>query len=297
MPRRAWRRAGARPSGVPRDRGPGRAPRDTAGSPGSRPTGTSARSRSHRAGRRGPARSAGRLRRRGPRARPPRHPARPGPPARRARARRSSRCGRAGPATPRGRSPAPAGIPGGHGAARARSTCRRRMVRGRRQEQIERPAATDAHGLGGRHVEVVHVGAFLAVHLDGYEPLVEDRGQAGIGERFALHHVAPVAGRVADREEDGPLLVSRPGERLFPPRMPVHRVVGVLEEVGALLADQAVGPVAGLRLAGRSRVARGHGTPSLPNGGGPPCHRRVSSAKPRRQRRAGFRDWGSPLQW
>ena len=60
-------------------------------------------------------------------------------------------------------------------------------------------------------------------------------------ERLALHHVAPVAGRVADREEDR--LVLRPGllQRLLAPGIPVHRVVGVLQQVGAGRRRQSVG--------------------------------------------------------
>ena len=57
-----------------------------------------------------------------------------------------------------------------------------------------------------------------------------------------LHHVAPVAGRVADREEDRLVLAARPLQRLVAPGVPVDGVVGVLEEVGARLAREAVHP-------------------------------------------------------
>ncbi len=60
-------------------------------------------------------------------------------------------------------------------------------------------------------------------------------------EALLLHHVAPVAGGVADREEDRPLQCPRALERLFAPREPVHRVVRVLQQVRARFEDQPVG--------------------------------------------------------
>ena len=44
----------------------------------------------------------------------------------------------------------------------------------RRQEHIERPAALAGRGLHERHVNFVHVGPFLAVHLDADEMFVEE---------------------------------------------------------------------------------------------------------------------------
>ena len=60
-------------------------------------------------------------------------------------------------------------------------------------------------------------------------------------ERLALHDVAPVAGRVADRQEDRAVVRLRAGQRLRAPRVPVDRVVRVLEQVGAGLLGQAIG--------------------------------------------------------
>jgi hypothetical protein len=57
-----------------------------------------------------------------------------------------------------------------------------------------------------------------------------------------LHDVAPVAGGVADGEEDRLVFGQRPLERLLAPRIPVDGVVGVLEEVWACLLGQAVDP-------------------------------------------------------
>jgi hypothetical protein len=63
--------------------------------------------------------------------------------------------------------------------------------------------------------------------------LVEQRGRLGVLERLVRHHVAPVAGGVADREHDGDVAPGGLGEGLVAPRPPVHRVVRVLEQVRA----------------------------------------------------------------
>ena len=110
-----------------------------------------------------------------------------------------------------------------------------------RQEDAHRPAALAGHRLDRGHVDLVEVGPLLAVDLDRDEVPVQVGGRGRVLEALALHDVAPVAGGVADREEDRPVLGLRPGERLRSPRVPVDRVVGVLEEVRAGLAGESVG--------------------------------------------------------
>ena len=109
-----------------------------------------------------------------------------------------------------------------------------------REEGVQRPAAVAGHGLHGVHVDGVDVRALLAVDLDRHEVLVHQLRHRGVLERLALHHVAPVAGRVADRDEQRLLLVARAGQRLLAPRVPVDGVVLVLEEVGGGLVGEAV---------------------------------------------------------
>src|SRR5665811_1079966 len=70
---------------------------------------------------------------------------------------------------------------------------------------------------------------------------------------------APVAGRVADGEEDRAILDARPLQRLRAPWMPVHGVVRVLEQVRARLSGEPV------REHGGIVASPGHaGTPHLP---------------------------------
>ena len=132
-----------------------------------------------------------------------------------------------------------------------------------REEDAHRPAAAPGHRLDGIHVDRVEVGPLLAIDLDRDEAGVQIGGRRLILERLALHDVAPVARGVADREEDRAIHLARPLRCLGPPRVPVDRVVGVLEQVRARLARQ---PVRVSGRGGRLGVVghRGHGTRQAP---------------------------------
>ncbi len=110
------------------------------------------------------------------------------------------------------------------------------------QEHAHRPAALTRERLDGAHVDLVEIRALLAIHLDAHEVLVEVGGDRLVLEALVLHHVAPVAGRVPDRQEDRLVLGARSLERLGTPGVPVHGVRLVLQEVGAGLLRQAVAP-------------------------------------------------------
>src|SRR6185436_16602124 len=60
-------------------------------------------------------------------------------------------------------------------------------------------------------------------------------------EALMLHHMAPVARRIADGEKDGPLLLLCATQRLRSPREPVHGIVLVLQQVRDGFAGEAVG--------------------------------------------------------
>ena len=58
------------------------------------------------------------------------------------------------------------------------------------------------------------------------------------GDAFGLktlvdHDVAPMACAVADAEKDRLILLTGAGEGLFTPRIPVHRISGVLDKIEA----------------------------------------------------------------
>ena len=110
----------------------------------------------------------------------------------------------------------------------------------RRREDGHRPAALTRHRLRGRHVDRVHVGALLAVHLDRDVARVHQRGDALVLERLVRHHVTPVAGRVADGDQHRHVTALGLGERLLAPRPPVDRIVGVLQEVGRSCTTESI---------------------------------------------------------
>ena len=140
-----------------------------------------------------------------------------------ARARR-----RAAPPAPRGRRGARARPP-----RPPRSSCRklgqavtrlRREVRARverlavgGEEDGRRPAALPGHRDRGVHRERVDVGPLLPVDLDVDEEVVHHRRGRRILERLVRHHVAPVAGAVADRDEERAVAAPAPRRTPRPP--------------------------------------------------------------------------------
>ncbi len=52
--------------------------------------------------------------------------------------------------------------------------------------------------------------------------------------------MAPMAGGITYGQEDGPVLLLGPLEGLLPPGIPVHRIVGMLQKVRALLIRKTI---------------------------------------------------------
>ena len=100
------------------------------------------------------------------------------------------------------------------------------------QEDGQRPSSPAGEHLAGLHVDGVDVGSLFAVHLDVHEQPVHYLGRRRILEGLVGHHMAPVTRRIADRQQDGNVSRRRFREGFRSPFPPVHRVVGVLEEVG-----------------------------------------------------------------
>jgi len=88
---------------------------------------------------------------------------------------------------------------------------------------------------------LVDIGALLPVHLHRDEVLIKQVGDRFVLEGLPLHHMAPVAAAVADAEKDRLVFPSGLLERLLPPGVPIHGIVGVLLEVGRVFIDQSVG--------------------------------------------------------
>jgi len=109
-----------------------------------------------------------------------------------------------------------------------------------RQEHVERPAPATCHRLHRVHVDRIEIGPLLSVNLDGHEVTVHLRGRRFVLEGLTFHDVAPMARRVANRQEDRFGLGAGARQRLLAPGIPIDRVVGVLQEVGTCLLGQAV---------------------------------------------------------
>ena len=109
-----------------------------------------------------------------------------------------------------------------------------------REEDGHGPAALAGERLHGGHVDAIDVGSLLAVDLDVDEVLVHEAGDLVRLEGLVSHHVAPVAGAVANGEEDGLVLLAGLREGLVAPGVPVDGVLGVLQEVGAGFARKTV---------------------------------------------------------
>ena len=110
----------------------------------------------------------------------------------------------------------------------------------RRQDHGQGPAAAAGQRGADLHIHGVHVGPLLAVDLDGHVVAVQHRGDGLVLEGLARHHMAPVAGGVADGEKDG--LVLPPGllKGFRTPRIPIYRVFRVLQQIGRALVCQMI---------------------------------------------------------
>ncbi len=109
-----------------------------------------------------------------------------------------------------------------------------------RQEDGHRPATLPGGGLHGLHVDGVHVGPLLAVHLDRHEVLVDHGGDRLVLEAFVRHHMTPVTRGVTDRQQNGHITPPRFLESLRRPGPPVDRIVRVLKQIRRGHASQPV---------------------------------------------------------
>ena len=129
-----------------------------------------------------------------------------------------------------------------------RKVCARkeRLQRHRIQEHMQRPPATRAplgdrrEHLTRRHPHRIQVRSRLAVHLHAHIVAIHHGGDARVLEAFVLHHMAPVAGAVADADEQRHIALPRLGDGRLAPRPPRHGVARVLTQIGAGLAREAV---------------------------------------------------------
>ena len=106
----------------------------------------------------------------------------------------------------------------------------------------QRPATRSAgQYLVSALVDPVEIRSFLTIHLDADKMLVHQRRDSVVLKGFMGHDMAPVTGGITDGEQDGFVFVSGQSNGLFVPRMPVHGIIGMLEQVRAVGGIESVG--------------------------------------------------------
>ena len=100
----------------------------------------------------------------------------------------------------------------------------------RREEHGERPAPLLAESRERILVKAVDIGPLLAVDLDVHEEPIHQCRSLRVLEAFPRHHVAPVAGRIARREQDGHLALARFRQRVLVPGLPMNRIGAVFQQ-------------------------------------------------------------------
>src|ERR1051326_5141705 len=109
------------------------------------------------------------------------------------------------------------------------------------EKSVQWPAALPGRGLNKSHIDFVHIRPLFAIDFDADEIFIEERRDLFVFERLAFHHMAPMAGRISDAEKDRLILFPRLGESLLTPRIPIHRVMLMLQQVRRFLARQPIG--------------------------------------------------------
>ena len=110
----------------------------------------------------------------------------------------------------------------------------------RGQKDVQGPAPAAGHYLSRIHINFIKVRPFFPIDLDANKFLVHDLRNCFVFEAFLLHHMAPVAGGVTNTEEDGLILLPGPAQRFLAPRVPIDRVVSMLQKIGTGLMDQPI---------------------------------------------------------
>ncbi|MCG3771005.1 MAG: hypothetical protein JW384_02185 [Nitrosomonadaceae bacterium] len=107
-------------------------------------------------------------------------------------------------------------------------------------QHCQRPPAASGHCLAHSHIEMVDIRPLLTVHFNRNKVLVQLCSNFLIFERFALHDVTPVASGIADGKEYRLILICGLDERFLPPRIPIDRVVGMLQQIRGFFMDQTI---------------------------------------------------------
>src|SRR4029434_4481835 len=111
----------------------------------------------------------------------------------------------------------------------------------RSKENGHGPTTTTRKHLHRIHVDFIKIRPLLAIDFDIDEEIVHESGDFFVFERLPFHHVTPVTGGITDAQEDWPVFAFGFTESLVTPRVPIHWIVGMLEQIRACLMDKMIG--------------------------------------------------------
>ena len=108
------------------------------------------------------------------------------------------------------------------------------------KEHAHRPATTSGGRLNEGHIDPIHVGPFFAIDFDADKVSVQQIGDLGVIKRFMGHYMAPVTGRIADREKYRFVTLPRLLKRGSSPRPPIHRLMRMLQKIRRFLTGEMI---------------------------------------------------------
>ena len=124
---------------------------------------------------------------------------------------------------------------------------KKRLLRRCQKDGHRPPTLPMIHGDCGGHIDLIEIGSLLPIDLDTDEPAIHEFRNGLVLKRFPFHDMAPVAGGISDGEENGTVFFFRELQRFLPPGVPVDRVVGVLQQVGAGFVKESIRFLFGVR--------------------------------------------------
>ena len=98
-----------------------------------------------------------------------------------------------------------------------------------REKHSHRPAAVMRHHLNGVHVDLIEIRPLFTIDFDVHEIFIHQLRDLFVFKRLVRHHVTPVTRRVADAEQDWLVFTSRSFKCFFAPRIPIDRIVRMLQ--------------------------------------------------------------------
>ena len=110
----------------------------------------------------------------------------------------------------------------------------------RSKKHRHRPPPAPRKHLHRLHINRIQIRPLLPVNLNVDKMPVHNPRDRLILKRLPLHHMTPMASRIPDTKQYRLILQPRPPQSLLPPRIPIHRIVSVLQQIRTRLMNQPV---------------------------------------------------------